>query len=503
MALGALLPILVLFLSSTPAHTQRGLRVTNIEDIYAYPRFRVSFLNGFPVSNTTAERWLKDGLVGGEGEFLGEGGEVWRQPGQIEGSAEEASQPLRSRLERMILGPKQSPYLCLLPDPSPTSPTPVQTLPTHHPNPIASWQLLEPLNGKCFYLRQGWFTYSYCHNDQVRQFREMAHAHPHPPSGRTPEEDPNFEAYTLGVSPMQKAEDRDVALRANNNLELRGIGQRYLVQTWSDGTVCDKSGRSREVEVQFHCSMTTTDGILLVKETRTCQYVLVLQTPRLCSEPGFRSERDSEPVNAVRCREIVETAPSVNLGASRSEDQVPGQPGATLGVTWADKAFRMPKEKRAQLPEGKNKGSELEDVGSEGESELVDKDKEKAAKAVQRNRVMELVKSLNQLLMGDQEGLDDINIQVQEDDDGAMIILDLMDSSMDADESIGEGEPEPTEEDGKEPAKQGSKTFSDRVREAIKALASARGQRADDEWFEDDGYEYEDTLQPHVMHEDL
>ncbi|KZO89937.1 hypothetical protein CALVIDRAFT_543123 [Calocera viscosa TUFC12733] len=403
----------------------------------------------------------------------------------------------------MILGAKQSPYLCLLPDPSPSSSKPAQNLPTHHPNPIASWQLLEPLNGKCFYLRQGWFTYSYCHNDQVRQFREMAHAHPHPPSGRTPEEDPNFEAYTLGVSPMQKAEDRDVALRASSNLELRGTGQRYLVQTWSDGTVCDKSGRSREVEIQFHCSMTTTDGILLVKETRTCQYVLVLQTPRLCSEPGFRSERDSDPVNAVRCREIVDTAPSVNLGASRSEDQVPGPPGATLGVTWADKAFRMPKEKRAQLPEGKNKGAGwLEDSESDPETELKGVEKEKDAKNAQRNRVMELVRSLNRLLMGDPAGLEELNIQVQEDDDGAMIILDLTDDTVDLDGSSGEGKAAAEEESSGE-EKKGSKSLSDRFREAIKALASARGQRADDEWFEDDGYEYEDTLQPHVMHEDL
>lgn len=29
-------------------------------------------------------------------------------------------------------------------------------------------------------MHKGWFTYSYCHNDHVRQFREMTHGHPHP-----------------------------------------------------------------------------------------------------------------------------------------------------------------------------------------------------------------------------------------------------------------------------------------------------------------------------------
>jgi protein OS-9 len=40
------------------------------EDPYAFPKFRISFLNGLPVLNETAERWLAGGLKGGEREFL-------------------------------------------------------------------------------------------------------------------------------------------------------------------------------------------------------------------------------------------------------------------------------------------------------------------------------------------------------------------------------------------------------------------------------------------------
>ena len=40
------------------------------EDPYAFPKFRVAFLNGLPVLNATAQRWLADGLPGGELEFL-------------------------------------------------------------------------------------------------------------------------------------------------------------------------------------------------------------------------------------------------------------------------------------------------------------------------------------------------------------------------------------------------------------------------------------------------
>lgn len=40
------------------------------EDPYAFPKFRVAFLNGLPVLNETAQRWLTEGLRGGELEFL-------------------------------------------------------------------------------------------------------------------------------------------------------------------------------------------------------------------------------------------------------------------------------------------------------------------------------------------------------------------------------------------------------------------------------------------------
>ena len=40
------------------------------EDPYAFPKYRVAFLNGLPVLNDTAQRWLQNGIPGGEAEFL-------------------------------------------------------------------------------------------------------------------------------------------------------------------------------------------------------------------------------------------------------------------------------------------------------------------------------------------------------------------------------------------------------------------------------------------------
>src|ERR1700733_13956554 len=38
---------------------------TLADDLYAFPKYRVTFLNGLPLLNETAERWLREGLLGG------------------------------------------------------------------------------------------------------------------------------------------------------------------------------------------------------------------------------------------------------------------------------------------------------------------------------------------------------------------------------------------------------------------------------------------------------
>jgi len=211
-------------------------------------------------------------------------------------------------LQLMKLGPRDS-YLCFVPPPLD------QTSAGEEPEeqtvtPAHSWSLLQPLSGTCLYHRQGWFTYSYCHNEEIRQFKELIQARPPTPGGYKPEEDPEWEAYTLGRAPATPEPGADLTIAEQAalaaNLELaRTAGSRYLVQRWGDGTVCDKTGKPREVEVQFHCSMATTDTILFVKETKTCAYVLVIHTPRLCGEPGFISRKDVGEAY-IRCREVVD-----------------------------------------------------------------------------------------------------------------------------------------------------------------------------------------------------
>lgn len=74
-----------------------------------------------------------------------------------------------------------------------------------------------------------------------------------------PLEDPNEPSYTLGHAPASLQHDEDLEGHISapeqaalvNRLELaRGAGHRYLTLHWGDGTVCDKTGRKRETEIQ-------------------------------------------------------------------------------------------------------------------------------------------------------------------------------------------------------------------------------------------------------------
>ncbi|KAI9510861.1 hypothetical protein F5148DRAFT_1175518 [Russula earlei] len=300
------------------------------DDIHAFPKYRVTFLNGLPLLNETAQRWLREGLRGGEPEFL-DHPTSWQDPPPFkhidagEGTAAAVEYVPDYAIQVMKMGPRDT-YICFIPpsskqDPPPPEETVTEVAVSH------SWSLLQPLDGTCLYHRQGWFTYAYCHNSHVRQFREVAHPRPMSPGKAYEiEEDPDWEAYDLGRAP-EPGSGADLSRAdhgALSNLELaRDAGSRYLVQRWGDGTLCDKTGKRREIEVQFHCSMTMTESIMFVKETKTCHYILVINTPRLCSEPGFKSRIDQRDEALIRCRQVVDATTLANADTSLPEADHP------------------------------------------------------------------------------------------------------------------------------------------------------------------------------------
>lgn len=262
--------------------------------------------------------------------------------------------------------------------------------------------LLEPLKKVCLYHTFDWFTYSFCHGREIRQFRRLGpktaalkafkaagggeagekaglEAEKKVNSVSYPVADPEFPAFVLGRwtpeneaivgddrsyhrrQPLSDAaqtttgvslsssqaqssasdaagmdlveevqfgdwdEEELFAAEAKALAQLEGSGNaveanhdvvgssngsqrhRYVSQKWGNGTMCDMNHQPRTVEVQFHCSnrKPAEDRIVMFKETTICNYVLIVETPRLCADPAFGSEKEEDPL-PIQCHQVVE-----------------------------------------------------------------------------------------------------------------------------------------------------------------------------------------------------
>jgi len=199
------------------------------------------------------------------------------------------------------------------------------------------WDLLKDMEGNCIYYSSGWWSYSFCHNEGVRQFHQL-------PPGRNvphwpPIEDQGVAAYVLGKFGSDRDENAnpsseqqktlDSGDEAGKEIRERGLVQMetkgemtYLVQKLGGGTTCDLTGKPRKVEVQvsifsfqvhrsfnihdfqFYCDPTSGDRINVIKEISTCQYLMVISTPRLCSDVAFQPPQDSRP-HLITCSPVV------------------------------------------------------------------------------------------------------------------------------------------------------------------------------------------------------
>lgn len=130
------------------------------------------------------------------------------------------------------------------------------------------WELLKGMQGNCIYFLSGWWSYSFCYNDGVKQFHQL-------PPGRgipiyPPVEDESVTSYILGRFPEDdkkkgkkdiEAEEANMDDEGNSKgpkkdedtavarMETKGES-RYLVQKLTGGTTCDLTGKERKIEVQ-------------------------------------------------------------------------------------------------------------------------------------------------------------------------------------------------------------------------------------------------------------
>ncbi|KAF1931984.1 uncharacterized protein M421DRAFT_416715 [Didymella exigua CBS 183.55] len=207
------------------------------------------------------------------------------------------------------------------------------------------WELLQGMRGSCIYYLSGWWSYSFCYNNEVKQFHQL------PPSRGVPiyppVEDTTVHSFVLGrFSNKDEKKKKDATRKTLGNeagsketiddegnapdeeekaleiprLESKG-SSRYMVQRLTDGTECDLTGKPRKIDVQFHCNPQTADRIAMIKETSTCSYLMVIDTPRLCHDVAFLPPQKNL-AHPITCQSVIPAADAEEWEAAALEAKV-------------------------------------------------------------------------------------------------------------------------------------------------------------------------------------
>ncbi|PVU90908.1 hypothetical protein BB559_004392 [Furculomyces boomerangus] len=187
---------------------------------------------------------------------------------------------------------------------------------------LLALKALKKLENSCLDLSNGWWEYSYCHEQKIRQFHKSL-----PSESEEHKKIHDLEFYLgryskrLDVNPPRTSRntestsddesiDYHTKYTKKELFELRKTSLQksdrryYLSQIWSGGTVCDISKQPRKVEVQFHCGPGTVSRINMASETAICHYLLVIQVPELCKIDVFFDPLESHNL-PIACRNIL------------------------------------------------------------------------------------------------------------------------------------------------------------------------------------------------------
>ncbi|KAL6239368.1 protein OS-9 [Aspergillus navahoensis] len=303
--------LLVLACASSGAFTNRKFSVH--DDLLAYPQFRIEFPDGF-ILESQARAFLEQAPHGSSS--IADQRDVYEQTllkDETEESLRDESreEPKFSYEELSLEGQR---YLCQIPvvEDGDSNRTKLEVNEEEERKELAratdrGLELLREMEGKCLYYISGWWSYSFCYMNQIKQFHAL-------PSGGgvpsyPPQEDHTTHSFILGRFPQEEVQgERDGAKPEKTTtdmaeLQTRG-GSRYLVQRLESGDQCDLTGKSRKIEVQFHCNPQSTDRIAWIKELYTCSYLMLIYTPRLCNDVAFLPPQQEE-VHTIECREIL------------------------------------------------------------------------------------------------------------------------------------------------------------------------------------------------------
>lgn len=147
-------------------------------------------------------------------------------------------------------------------------------------------QLLAPLSGRCFRKAEAWWTYELCYEKHLRQFHK--------------EKDGRLTEYMLGLHSEEINQDLEKAheaLTTDKHTKRPVYQQRY-----HKGTRCDlKDNLHRTATILYFCKSSSQvhdsphasspTVIHSITESPSCNYIVQVHTPLLCSHPFFKNSQ--------------------------------------------------------------------------------------------------------------------------------------------------------------------------------------------------------------------
>lgn len=114
----------------------------------------------------------------------------------------------------------------------------------------------------------GWWKYEFCYGRHVRQFHK----------------DKKLESE-LFLGYFSESSHRQWLARNLDKMPKRGGYSTALWHHYDRGTHCDRTGSPREVDVKLMCtpiSSSASSVSIYLLEPKTCQYILVVESPIIC-----------------------------------------------------------------------------------------------------------------------------------------------------------------------------------------------------------------------------
>lgn len=138
----------------------------------------------------------------------------------------------------------------------------------------------ESFGDNCLEFNKGWWTYKVCHKSNVTQYHISE-------KGET-----EGDISNLGI--FEKEDDW-----TDKNLNDKKTKQLYHIVTYTNGSICDLTGKPRKTSVQYYCGEGIADMIIRVEEPATCEYIITVHSVKLCDHPAFYIEEKTKKVNLI------------------------------------------------------------------------------------------------------------------------------------------------------------------------------------------------------------